>query len=146
LIHLRLDHPVLHRRRFFTGREPGDDVSEIPQVEWFDHTGSVMDMEAWSNTHALSVMIYLNGSDIPETDWYGSRMVDNDFLLIFNAHYEPITFTLPDKNYGEKWTLVVDTHNPKGPQLHYESGFNIVAQSRSFLLLMSENQEENNLA
>ena len=23
LIHLRLEHPVLHRRRFFSGREPG---------------------------------------------------------------------------------------------------------------------------
>lgn len=138
LIHLRLDHPVLHRRRFFTGREPGDDSNMIPQVEWFDHTGSIMDMDDWQNTHAFSMMIYLNGSDIPEVDWYGNRMVDNDFILIFNAHYEPIMFTLPDERYGRKWQLVVDTHNPDGPELSYEAGFMITAQSRSFLMLMSD--------
>ena len=138
LIHLRLEHPVLHRRRFFTGREPGDPDDKIPQVEWMDHTGSIMDMEDWSNTHAFSVMIYLNGSDIPEADWYGNQMVDNNFILIFNAHYEPIMFTLPDERYGKKWRLVVDTHNPKSPELNYEAGFAITAQSRSFLLLMSD--------
>lgn len=137
LIHLRLDHPVLHRRRFFTGREPGDDSNMIPQVEWFDHTGSIMDMDDWQNTHAFSMMIYLNGSDNPEVDWYGNRMVDNDFILIFNAHYEPIMFTLPDERYGRKWQLVVDTHNPNEPALSYEAGFMITAQSRSFLMLMS---------
>ena len=137
LIHLRLDHPVLHRRRFFTGREPGDDSNTIPQAEWFDHTGSIMDMDDWQNTHAFSMMIYLNGSDIPEVDWYGNRMVDNDFILIFNAHYEPIMFTLPDERYGRKWQLVVDTHNPNEPALSYEAGFMITAQSRSFLMLMS---------
>ena len=138
LIHLRLDHPVLHRRRFFTGREPGDDSNMIPQVEWFDHTGSIMDMDDWQNTHAFSMMIYLNGSDIPEVDWYGNRMVDNDFILIFIAHYEPIMFTLPDERYGRKWQLVVDTHNPDEPELSYEAGFMITAQSRSFLMLMSD--------
>ena len=138
LIHLRLEHPVLHRRRFFSGREQGNDSATIPQVEWMDHTGSIMDMDDWSNTHAFTVMIYLNGSDIPETDWYGNQMVDNDFILIFNAHYEPIMFTLPDEQYGKKWRLVVDTHNPKGPELNYEAGFAITAQSRSFLLLMSD--------
>ena len=142
MIHLRLNHPVLHRRRFFSGRVPGDPVDKIPQAEWFDHTGSIMDMVDWQNTHAFSVMIYLNGSDIPEVDWYGNQMVDNDFILIFNAHYEPIQFTLPDERYGKKWKLVVDTHNPDGPELNYEAGFAITAQSRSFLLLMSDRKPE----
>ena len=142
LIHLRLDHPVLHRRRFFTGRKAGDDSNTIPEVEWFDHTGSIMDMNDWQNTHAFSMMVYLNGADIPEMDYYGNPTVDNDFILIFNAHYEPIQFTLPDENYGSKWKLVVDTYNPDGPELNYEAGFAITAQSRSFMLLMSENKPE----
>ena len=142
LIHLRLDHPVLHRRRFFTGRKAGDDPNTIPEVEWFDHTGSIMDMNDWQNTHAFSMMVYLNGADIPEMDYYGNPTVDNDFILIFNAHYEPIQFTLPDENYGSKWKLVVDTYNPDGPELNYEAGFAITAQSRSFMLLMSEDKPE----
>ena len=142
LIHLRLEHPVLHRRRFFTGREPGDPDDKIPQVEWMDHTGSIMDMNDWQNTHAFSMMVYLNGADIPEMDYYGNATVDNDFILIFNAHYEPIQFTLPDENYGSRWKLVVDTYNPDGPELNYEAGFAITAQSRSFMLLMSEDKPE----
>ncbi len=70
-----------------------------------------MDMVDWQNTHAFSVMIYLNGSDIPEVDWYGTQ-------------------------------LVVDAHNPDGPELNYEAGFAITAQSRSFLLLMSDRKPE----
>ena len=58
-------------------------------------------------------------------------------ILIFNAHYEPIMFTLPDEQYGSKWQLIVDTHNPNGPELSYEAGFAITAQARSFLLLKS---------
>lgn len=142
LTHLRLSHPVLHRRRFFIGREEWDNPDEIPQVEWFDHTGHIMDLEAWRDTHAFSIMIYLNGSDIPEKDWYGNRQVDNDFILIFNAHYEPIMFTLPDERYGKNWRLIIDTHNPDGPELNYEAGFSITAQARSFLMLMSSDKPE----
>ncbi len=142
LVHLRLEHPVLHRRRFFTGRDANMAADALPQVEWFDHNGNIMDLEAWSNTHAFSIMVFLNGSDIPEPDWYGNTMVDNDFILIFNAHYEPIMFTLPDEQYGRKWKLIVDTHNPKGPELNYEAGFAITAQSRSFMLLMSDEKKE----
>ncbi len=140
LIHLRLDHPVLHRRRFFSGRVPGDSSDKIPQAEWFDHTGSIMDMVDWQNTHAFSVMIFLNGGDIPEVDWYGKQMVDNNFILIFNAHYEPIQFTLPDERYGRRWKLIVDTYNAEGPELNYEAGFAITAHSRSFLLLISDDE------
>lgn len=145
LIHLRLQHPLLHRRRFFTGRKQGDPLEKIPQIEWFDHTGSIMDMDDWTNTHAFSMMIYLNGKDIPEVDWNGERIVDNDFILIFNAHYEPIVFTLPDENYGQKWQLIIDTYNPKGPALSYEAGFSITAQSRSFLLLRSVDKPHDSL-
>lgn len=141
LVHLRLEHPVLHRRRFFTGRDANMAPDALPQVEWFDHNGNIMDLEAWSNTHAFSIMVFLNGSDIPEPDWYGNTMVDNDFILIFNAHYEPIMFTLPEEQYGRKWKLIVDTHNPKGPELNYEAGFAITAQSRSFMLLMSDEKK-----
>lgn len=142
LVHLRLEHPVLHRRRFFTGRDANMAPDALPQVEWFDHNGNIMDLEAWSDTHAFSIMVFLNGSDIPEPDWYGNTMVDNDFILIFNAHYEPIMFTLPEEQYGRKWKLIVDTHNPKGPELNYEAGFAITAQSRSFMLLMSDEKKE----
>ena len=69
-------------------------------------------------------------------------MVDNDFILIFNAHYEPIQFTLPDERYGKKWKLVGRHAQPRRAELNYEAGFAITAQSRSFLLLMSDRKPE----
>jgi glycogen operon protein len=37
------------------------------------------------------------------------RVVDDSFLLAFNAHYEDIAMTLPGNGYGREWTVVVDT-------------------------------------
>ena len=39
-------------------------------------------------------------------------MTDNTFLLCFNAHYEPLTFTLPNPSFGEAWGRVIDTADP----------------------------------
>lgn len=135
LINVRREHPVLHRRRFFDGRQAGDTSDMLPQVEWFDHTGDIMDRADWDNSHALSVMVFLNGHDIPESDSLGETMLDNNFLLIFNAYFEPIQFKLPSRHYGKKWKNVIDTYNPKGPELNYEAEFVITAQPHAFLLL-----------
>ena len=43
------------------------------------------------------------------TDTRGQRVVDDSFLLLFNAHDEPIDFTLPPEEYAPAWQLVVDT-------------------------------------
>ena len=139
MVHLRLNHPVLHRRKFFA---PSSDDASMPQVEWFDHTGQVMDQNDWNNYNALTLMVFLNGHGIPETNDYGDPLVDNNFILIFNAYYEPLMFTLPGDEYGRKWKLIVDTHDQYAPELSYEGGFSIMAQGRSFLLLMSDDGED----
>ena len=54
-------------------------------------------------------MVFLNGSAIPEPDRRGQRTLDDSFLVMFNAHHEPITFTLPDEEYGDRWIPEVDT-------------------------------------
>ncbi len=138
MIRVRKEHPVLHRRRFF---EPINSDSLIPQVQWFDHNGEIMDQGDWNNTHALTMMVFLNGHDIPEKDVYGDNIVDNDFILIFNAHYEAISFILPESKYGNQWRLVVDTFDQNAPELVYEAGFNITAQPRSFIVLKSSEDE-----
>ena len=40
-------------------------------------------------------MVFLNGDAIPEPDALGRRISDDHFLLLFNAHSEPIAFQLP---------------------------------------------------
>ncbi len=136
MIKLRLEHPVLHRRRFFQGREAGDSSSGLPEVEWLDNDGNVMDRADWLSYYSLSVMVFLNGHKIPEKNLMGEEITDNDFLLLFNGFYEPIQFTIPDKGYGKKWRLTIDTNKIDSPELVYEPGFKITAQPRSLLILM----------
>jgi glycogen operon protein len=107
---LRHDHPVFRRRRYFQGRPlRGSDVADIG---WFRPDGTVMTDDDWESGFAKSVMVYLNGDAIPEPDARGERIVDDSFFLLFNAHHEPIDFTLPEGEYGEAFEVAVDTAVP----------------------------------
>jgi glycogen operon protein len=107
---LRNDHPTFRRRRFFHGRpvrrEEGDPVQDIA---WLTAAGEVMDDDDWDVGFAKSLGMYLNGHGIRETDERGEDVVDDCFYLVFNAHHDPIDFTLPSDDYAEGWTVVVDT-------------------------------------
>jgi glycogen operon protein len=107
---LRTDHPTFRRRRFFHGRpvrrEEGDPVQDIA---WLTPGGDVMDDDDWDVGFAKSLAMYLNGHGIRETDERGEDITDDCFYLAFNAHHEPIEFTMPASEYAEGWTVVVDT-------------------------------------
>ncbi|MFI9010030.1 glycogen debranching enzyme, partial [Actinosynnema sp. NPDC053489] len=51
----------------------------------------------------------LNGEGIPDLDQRGMRVLDDSFLLAFNAHHEDVEVVLPEPGYGPQWTVVVDT-------------------------------------
>ena len=36
-------------------------------------------------------------------------MVDDSFLILFNAHHEETTFTIPPKRFGTRWELELTT-------------------------------------
>jgi len=54
-------------------------------------------------------MVFLNGLAIPAPDRRGIPIRDDCFLVVFNANDEPITFTLPEEEYGAEWYIEVDT-------------------------------------
>ncbi|HEV7147292.1 MAG TPA: glycogen debranching protein GlgX [Pedococcus sp.] len=137
LVRLRREHPVLRRRRFFAGSASHGGESEIGEIAWFEPNGTHMDEDSWANGYARSVMVFLNGQAIPELDTRGQRTVDDHFLVIFNAHSEPLDFTLPDADYGDGWTVVVDTAvDEKGEGKTYSPGDTVVAQDRSTVVLL----------
>lgn len=65
--------------------------------------------EDWGTGFAKSVAVFLNGHGIPYLDARGQRVLDDSFVLCFNAHHEPIEFTLPPTEFGDQWRIVVDT-------------------------------------
>jgi glycogen operon protein len=68
-----------------------------------------MDEADWRSGFARSLMVFLNGDAIPELDAFGRPITDDHFLLLFNAHTEPIRFTMPAAEFGENWLVRLDT-------------------------------------
>ena len=107
---LRAAHPVFRRRRFFDGlpvRRRGS--VHIPDISWFTPDGSEMSDEDWDSGFGKSVTVYLNGHGIPDLDPRGRRVTDDSFVMCFNAHHEPICFTLPPEEFGKAWQPVIYT-------------------------------------
>ncbi|WP_285030962.1 glycogen debranching protein GlgX [Mycolicibacterium sp. lyk4-40-TYG-92] len=107
---IRTAHPIFRRRRFFTGRPVRARGSQdVPDVAFFTPSGSEMTDDDWNTAFGKSVAVYLNGQGIPDLDERGQRVVDDSFVLCFNAHHEAIEFTLPPEQFGSGWQLVLDT-------------------------------------
>ena len=106
VVGMRMKHPVFRRRRFFAGDAGGGTVGDIA---WFTPHGEKMTPQDWSQSHAHAVMVFLNGEAIPEPGRRGERVVDDSFLIAFNAHDHPLTFTIPGTVYGDGWLVQLDT-------------------------------------
>jgi isoamylase len=107
---LRTAHPVFRRKRFFQGRPIHG--SSIEDIAWLRSDGQHMSADDWDGSNPSTVMIFLNGKGIPDRDELGEHIVDDSFLLLINAHHQPVSFTLPDQSYGRTWDLAVDTADP----------------------------------
>jgi isoamylase len=107
---LRAAHPVFRRKRFFQGRPIRG--SSVDDIAWLRPDGQHMTDDDWTSGHARGVAVYLNGEGIPDRDDLGERVVDDSFLLLINAHHEPVTFLLPDASYVRTWEVAVDTADP----------------------------------
>ena len=104
---LRRDHPVFRRRRFFRGRRGPDD--ETSDISWLTPAGQEMTQDDWGTGYTQSLAALLNGQAISEPDPRGGRIVDAKFLLLFNTHSDPLTFTLPEASLAPSWEVVVDS-------------------------------------
>jgi isoamylase len=109
VVSLRKEHPVFRRRRYYAGDAAHGGKSDLGDIEWFSSDGTEMDDDDWENGYARTLMVFLNGQAIPEPDLHGQRLLDSDFLLLFNAHSDPVDFVLPPAPYGVEWHIRLDT-------------------------------------
>ena len=67
----------------------------------------------------------------------GQRVVDESFLLLFNAHYEQIEFKLPTKRFGARWQFALSTADPDvaDGSRSYVARAGVPVESRSVLVL-----------
>jgi glycogen operon protein len=56
---------------------------------------------------------------------------------LFNAHYEPLPFKLPEEKWGKKWSAVLDTNGSfdTNGEHFYAPGDEVEVESRSLAVL-----------
>ena len=105
LIALRRTHPVFRRCRFLAG-------AEATELRWFTPAGTEMTGADWSDPNALAIALYLDGCDAPDRAADGTWLVDDDFLVLVNAWWEPLEFVLPATRSQATWQVEIDTYDP----------------------------------
>jgi glycogen operon protein len=132
---MRTDHPVFRRRRFFAGT-PIRSGDQLRDIAWLTPAGQEMSPDDWNVALDKSIAVFLNGEAIPEPDARGERIVDDTFLLCFNADDAALDFVIPQGVYGKEWTAEVDTSDPVGAtDMVVEAGEKISMPGRSVLVL-----------
>ena len=108
LIDLRRRYPLLRRSRFFTGAY--NEELGVKDVTWLQPGGTEMGDEQWQDGSNKCMGILLDGRAQPT----GIRRkgADTSLLILVNAHYDVVDFTLPEVPQGEHWALQLDTNQP----------------------------------
>ncbi len=132
LIAFRRQHPVFRRRRFLAGQQASE-------LGWFTPAGTPMTGADWANPSALSLAIYLDGSDDPDRAEDGTPLLDDDFLVLFNAWWEPLEFVIPGTRDEQTWRAEIDSYDPPAtavaPERH--AGDPVTVGPRSVTVLRS---------
>ena len=128
LVALRRAHPVFRRHRYLTG-------VEAAELGWFTPAGTPMTQADWEDGDALALGVYLDGSDAPDTGPDGRPLFDDDFLVLVNAWWERLEFTIPDPRPALAWRAEVDTFDPAAAAPERRAGDRVTVEPRSVLVL-----------
>jgi glycogen operon protein len=81
------------------------------------------------------VALYLDGSDDPDRAADGTLLLDDDFLVLVNAWWEPLDFVLPATRPSAEWRVEVDTYDPASPTGSATAGTHVTVGPRSIVVL-----------
>ena len=133
LIGLRRAHPVFRRNRFLAG-------AEATELRWFTPAGTEMTAACWSDPNALAIALYLDGSKDPDRAADGAWLLDDDFLVLVNAWWQPLEFVLPATRPQAGWRVEIDTYDlasPAGSAAVSYARDHVTAGPRSVVVLLS---------
>jgi glycogen operon protein len=127
------EHPVFRRRDFFLGRPLRGKA--IKDVSFFSPSGEEMDDETWGAGYVKCLGFRLAGDQIGDVDERGEPIEGETFLLLLNAHHEPIPFQLPVTRATHVWETVFDTAADKQEAACIEGGQEYKLRERSLAVL-----------
>ncbi|HEX9042662.1 MAG TPA: glycogen debranching protein GlgX [Trebonia sp.] len=138
VIALRQTHPVFRRRRFLTG-------ADAAELGWYSCSGHLMTLPEWGDPRMHAVAVYLDGTDAPDKADDGTPLLDDDFLILVNAYWEPVTFTIPPaRKVAQTWFVELDTYDPAVSAARVfplHAGDTAVARPRSLTVLRAPRAE-----
>jgi isoamylase len=127
LCRLRQQHPAFRRRQFFRGTPAlGTDRDDL---DWYRPDGGLMTSEDWGASYAMAVTMALSGAagdDAP---------TDDPFLVMFNAWWEPLDFSVPESLRSRDWQITVDTADPAAVDRAIDPSAGVSLTGRSLMLL-----------
>ena len=91
-----------------------------------------MDEADWGRGDAHALGVFLNGQEIPTHDREGNPIEGASFLMLFNAHHEPLDFTIAAP-LGDQWVTVLDTAG--GEDTVHAANDTLSIQARSMRVL-----------
>ncbi|HUA45582.1 MAG TPA: glycogen debranching protein GlgX [Solirubrobacteraceae bacterium] len=127
LCRLREQHPVLRRRQFLSGT-PAHGTSR-DDVDWYRPDGLEMSPQDWSASFARAVTMALSGATGNE------GRSDDPFLVMFNAWWDPLEFTVPNPLRDLGWQIEVDTSDSRTGGRAVDSSVPLTLTGRSLVLL-----------
>jgi glycogen operon protein len=133
LIRLRKAHPAFRRTRFLRGRT--DEDKGQPDVWWFRPDGRRMTRRDWDRHDGHVLGVFLNGDELQEVTPDGEAVIDESFLLLFNAGHEDVAFHLPNERFGKHWTVELTTGDKERRDDVYPATGACDVESRSLLVL-----------
>lgn len=136
LIQLRRSHRAFSRKHWFKGQPVKK--KGLTDIGWFLPDGQEMTEEHWNSDFAKSLGIFLYGGGLHSVDEKNQPVMDDNFYIMFNAHFEPLEFQLPEEKYGDKWTVIWDTNGPSTGPAEFTAGEKIKVGDRNMILLESK--------
>ncbi|HZW29277.1 MAG TPA: hypothetical protein VFF52_01125, partial [Isosphaeraceae bacterium] len=133
VILLRKTQPVFQRRKFFLGRAIRG--SDIKDISFFGPSGQEMSDEDWNAGFVKCLGVRLAGDLINDENERGEPIVGDTLLLLLNAHWEPIPFTLPQTREGHIWDPILDTADSSEEVRLMEGGTQYPLRDRSLAVL-----------
>ena len=83
-----------------------------------------------------------DGADAPDEAADGTLLVDDDFLVLVNAWWEPVEFTVPEvRPVPQDWLTELDSYDPAVPaaaEQPRQAGDRVRVRPRSLLVLRSK--------
>jgi len=111
VIQYRKNHPNFHRHAFYD-HDP-DAKHPDKNIVWFRADGKRMEGKDWEDGGWMRTLgMFMNGMAPEIRDARGQCCDDWDFLLLLNAHHEPVSFRISHELYHAGWKLAFDTARP----------------------------------